>query len=119
MEEVGGGQAPIFQATYDGGTAPGDWQDANVMPIFNKVAKWDQGNDRQVSLMAVCCKLMESVLRDGMMENLERDGLIKPRRHGFMPGNRVEATYCPECFEKVSSVVDSGKPFDAVFRFTD
>ncbi len=104
----------IFKRSLEYGEVPEDWQTANVTPIFKKGAKADPGNYRPVSLTSVCCKLLESILRDKMMDHLLTNDLLKPSQHGFIPG-RSCCTNLLEFMEKATAVIDSGKPFDVIF----
>jgi hypothetical protein len=90
------------------------WRSANVTPIFKKGAKSDPGNYCPVSLTSVCCKLLESILRDALMDHLTADNLLNPSQHGFMPGNSC-TTNLLEFMEKTMKVIDAGLPFDVVF----
>ena len=104
----------IFKRSLEYGEVPEDWKTANVTPIFKKGAKADPGNYRPVSLTSVCCKLLESILRDKMMDHLLTNDLLKSSQHGFIPG-RSCCTNLLEFMEKATAVIDSGKPFDVVF----
>ena len=66
------------------GEVPDDWRAANVTPIFNKGSQADPGNCRPVLLTSVCCKVMESVIRDKMMNHLEPHWLINESQHRFV-----------------------------------
>jgi hypothetical protein len=78
----------IFRESVRTGEVPEDWKRANVTPIFKKGAKTDPGNYRPVSLTSVCCKLLESVLRDALMNHLAGNNLLNQSQHGFMPGKQ-------------------------------
>jgi hypothetical protein len=104
----------IFRESVRTGEVPEDWKRANVTPIFKKGAKTDPGNYRPVSLTSVCCKLLESVLRDALMNHLAGNNLLNPSQHGFMPGKSC-STNLLEFFEKTTKVIDAGKPFDVIF----
>ena len=41
-------------------------------------------NYRPVSLTSVVCKLLESLLRDHMVDFLEKHNLLKDTQHGFL-----------------------------------
>jgi hypothetical protein len=67
------------------GEVPDDWREANVTPIFMKRSKRNPGNYRQVLLTSVCCKVMESVIRDAVTVSptavivyLENIGFVYP-----------------------------------------
>ena len=65
-------------------TVPKDGKDANVTPIFKKGAKSSPDNYRPVSLTSVPCKIMESIMRDKMVDHLLENKLINNSQHGFM-----------------------------------
>ena len=54
----------IFQNSYNTGTVPSSWKEANITPIFKKGDKKDPKNYRPVSLTSILCKVMESALKD-------------------------------------------------------
>jgi hypothetical protein len=60
----------IFQRSMAEGIVPEDWKEANVTPIFKKGKKSCPSNYRPVSLTSVCCKIMESVVRDAVTKHL-------------------------------------------------
>jgi hypothetical protein len=91
-----------------------EWKSANVTPIFKKGTRSEPGNYRPVSLTSVCCKLLESILRDELMKHLTANCLLNPSQHGFMPGKSC-TTNLLEFMEKMTSVIDAGQPFDVVF----
>ncbi len=93
---------------------PKDWRQANVTPIFKKGSKADPGNYRPVSLTSVCCKLLESIIKDRLVEHLDKNKLILPSQHGFVKG-RSCTTNLLEFFEIATATVDLGEAFDLVF----
>ena len=52
----------IFQTSYDTGTVPQEWREANVVPIYKKGRKSDPSNYRPISLTCIACKLMEHII---------------------------------------------------------
>jgi hypothetical protein len=58
----------IFQASYAEGHSPADWKMAKICPIYTKGHESDPGNYRPVSLTPVVCKVMESVVRDHLLQ---------------------------------------------------
>jgi hypothetical protein len=57
-----------------------------VTPIFKKGTKEDPGNYRPVSLTSVPCKVLESIVKDRIMNHLLDKDLIGESQHGFMAG---------------------------------
>ena len=74
----------IFNKSMYTSTDPKDWKDANVTPILKKGAKSNPDNYRPISLTSVPCKIMESIMRDKMVDHLLANKLIQNSQHGFM-----------------------------------
>ena len=51
----------IYTQSLNSGHIPRDWLTANVIPIFNKRGCSNPSNYRTISLMSVCCKLLEHI----------------------------------------------------------
>ena len=60
-----------------------------MTPIFKKGARTKPENYRPVSLTSIPSKIMESIVRDGLMAHLEENSLINPSQHGFMSGREI------------------------------
>jgi len=76
----------IFKKSLEMGKLPSDWKLAEVTAIFKKGAKTDRGNFRPVRLTSVCCKLLESLIRDHAMSYLLDNSLLSNRQYGFIKG---------------------------------
>ena len=63
-----------------------DWKLAEVKALYKKGSKSNRGNYRPVSLTSVCCKLLQSFIRDDMMTYLIKNNLICNRQNGFIKG---------------------------------
>ena len=85
-----------------------------MTPIFKKGSRTKPENYRPVSLTSIPCKIMESIVKDGLMAHLEENSLMNPSQHGFMPGKSC-ATNLLEFLEFVTRIVDEGKNMDIVF----
>jgi Reverse transcriptase (RNA-dependent DNA polymerase) len=103
----------IFRESLDTGKVPGDWKKANVMSIFKKGSKADCGNYRPVSLTCQVGKIMERVIKDELMEFVEKF-ILKDSQHGFR-SKRSCLTNLLEFLETVQTEVDEGKCMDVVF----
>ena len=58
----------IFNKSLETRKLPGDWKLAEVTAIYKKGSKHDRSNYRPVSLTSVCCKILESLIRDHNVE---------------------------------------------------
>ncbi len=75
-----------FRKTLDEGCLPWDWKKANVCPIFKKGSRKKLNNYRPVSLTPTACKIMEMLMRDGMLNHNNVNNLFSAEQHGFMEG---------------------------------
>ena len=114
VNEVSAPLTEIYRSSLATGDVPEDWRQANVTPIYKKGAKSDPGNYRPVSLTSVCCKVLESCIKDSIMHHLESNGLLNPSQHGFRAGHSC-TTNLLEFLEAVTKAVDNGEPVDVVF----
>jgi hypothetical protein len=73
--------AAILRKSLNTTTVPAEWKQANVVPIFKKGAKHDPSNYRPISLTCVCCRVMESILKDDITAHLTRNNIISESQH--------------------------------------
>ena len=104
----------IMKSSLEEGTVPTDWRTANVTPIFKKGVKSSPGNYRPVSLTTVCCRLMETMIKEEVVAHLDRHQLIRRSQHGFMRGRSCTSNLL-SFLEKVTEAADRGEAMDIVF----
>ena len=66
------------------GIVPSEWKEANITPLFKKGSRNKPENYKPVSLTSVVCKLLETLIRDHMVEFLVKHKLINTSQHGFL-----------------------------------
>ena len=76
----------IFTKSMKEGRVPDDWKNGHVTAIFTKGKKTTPGNYRLVSLASILYKLMESIIRDKLMEFVDERDLLSEDQHGFRSG---------------------------------
>ena len=59
----------LFNKSLASRLFPDNWKVADVTAIFKKGTKSDPGNYRPLSLTCVACKLLESFVRDAVVEH--------------------------------------------------
>ena len=104
----------LYKKSLNETSVPADWKSANVTPIFKKGTRSSVENYRPVSLTSLICKVFESIIRDTIVEYLERNQLISTSQHGFRKG-RSCLTNLLDFLDKVTGYVDSGDNVDVVF----
>ena len=104
----------FFPKSLDAGMLPSDWSLGEVTPIFKKGNKHDPASYRPISLTAVPSKVLESLVKDKILEDMQTLGLLHPAQHGFLP-RRWCATQLLEVLEEWSSAADDGVPVDVAY----
>lgn len=104
----------LFKKSVETGDVPLDWKSANVTPIFKKGGKGNPDNYRQISLTSIPGKILESIIKDQVIDHLNTNNLIHDTQHGFMK-NKSCTTNLLEFLEIVTNSVDKGQCFDIVY----
>ena len=103
----------LFQKSLSEGNLPEVWNKGNITPIHKKGPRNEAGNYRPVSLTSVVCKLLESIIRDHML-NYFNNTVITEFQHGFVRG-RSCLTNLLEVFEHWTSSMDEGYGVDVIY----
>ena len=69
-EELAQPLAMVFNSCLEEGVVPPDWKKSNLTPIYKSGSKGVPGNYRPVALTCIVCKVMESILRDALVDFL-------------------------------------------------
>ena len=96
------------------GIVPSEWKKANITLLFKKGSRNKPENYRPVSLTSVLCKLLETLIRDHMVEFLVKHKLINTSQHGFLK-SRSCLTNLLYFFEEITKWVDDRSPVDVVY----
>ena len=104
---------PLAKLSLEG-IVPSEWKEANIAPLFKKGPRNKPENYRPVSLTSVVCKLLETLIRDHMVEFLVKHKLINTSQHGFLKA-RSCLTNLLCFFEEITKWVDDGSPVDVVY----
>ena len=114
VEQISTPLAKCFNLSLEEGIVPSEWKEANVTPLFKKGSRNKPDNYRPVSLTSVVYKLLETLIRDHMVEFLIKHNLINTSQHGFLKA-RSFLTNILCFFEEMTKWVDDGSPVDVVY----
>ena len=98
----------------ESGVVPSEWKKANITAIFKKGSKKLAGKYRPVSLTSVVCKLMESIIRDSIMEHMSNNNLLNSRQYGFVSG-RSTVLQLIKVMDRWTEILDKGGCVDVVY----
>lgn len=113
-EELAKPLTQLYKLSMESSVIPQDWKDANVAPLFKKGARDKCENYRPVSLTCIICKILESIIKDKIIDHLDKYKLIRDSQHGFTKG-RSCLTNLLDFLELVTKWLDDGKPVDLVY----
>ena len=103
----------VFNMSLQEGIVPLEWKEANIIPLFKTGSRNKSVNYRPVSLTSVIYKVLETIIRDHMMDFLIKLKLINPYQHGFLKA-RSCLTNLLCFFEEITKWVDEGSPVDVI-----
>ena len=106
--------AYLFRNSLDTGHIPRDWGLARVVPIHKKGDRQNPSNYRPVSLTAVPCKVLESLIRDAILAHLTEQGLLSDHQHGFRP-KRSCSSQLLEVLDTLTRELEGGNPVDVIY----
>ena len=114
VEQIRTPFAKLFYLSLDEGIVPSEWKEANITPLFKKGSRNKPENYTPVRLTSIVCKLLETLIRDHMVEFLVKHKLINTSQHGFL---KVRSCLTNRlCFlEEITKWVDDGSPVDVVY----
>jgi len=98
----------IFNKLFIDGVLPKDWKSAHITPIHKKGARSIVSNYQPVSLTSVYCKMMESIIKDHLLNHLLSNNLISPQEFGLIPSRSCaisSATACPKLLYKPLAIL--------------
>ena len=104
----------VFQKSLNEGILPSDWLKACVTAIYKKGQKDLPDNYRPVSITSIICKLMESIVRDKIVEHMTYNNLFSKKQHGFVPKKNC-MTNLLICIEMWTQLLEDGEAVDVIY----
>ena len=104
----------IFNQSLKENTVPEEWKKAQVSAIFKKGEKSLAGNYRPVSLTSIACKVMETIVRNRLVDHMKINKLFTVKQYGFMSG-RSTALQLLSVLDKWTAAMECGNPVDCIY----
>lgn len=104
----------LFNKSLESGCIPQEWREAEVVAIFKKGTKSDPGNYRPVSLTCISCKVLESLIRDALVNYFNENKLYAESQHGFR-NKRSCMTQLLQVMNDLTKIIDEGDTMDMVY----
>ena len=100
----------IFQASYNQGTVPTAWRQADVVPVFKKGDPATPSNYRPISLTAISCKLMEHIMQTSIMRHLNNNVIPTTPSMAFASVACVRLSCCSPLLISTEPLTTTSKP---------
>ena len=97
----------IHQTSVSTGVLPDEWKTANITAIYKKGHRQVAGNYRPVSLTSIVCKMLESIVRDQIVDYMKLNKLFSRKQFGFI-GGRSTTLQLLKVLDEWTSVLDRG-----------
>ena len=104
----------IFSTSIRSGKLPIDWKKAHVAAVFKKGDRGSPNNYRPISLTSIICKVLESILRDHIVDYLHCNNLFSTQQYGFVPG-RSTSLQLLNMLDTITDAVDSNGQVDIIY----
>ena len=85
-----------------------------MTPIYKKGNRGKAANYRPVSLTSQICKVIESIIRDAIVQHLEHNNLIYNSQHGFRSGRSCLSNLLT-FLDKLTECWDRGENVDVIY----
>lgn len=104
----------IFNTSLRNQELPSEWKHANVSAIFKKGKKTFPQNYRPISLTCILCKIMESIIRDSIIQHMRSNKLFSPKQFGFL-NERSTILQLLHVLNIWTEILDQGGSIDTVY----
>ena len=113
-DKVADGLAILFNKSLRVKQIPNIWKKARVTAIHKKKNKKLACNYRPVSLTSIVCKVMETIVRDHIVEYMKKESLFSDRQYGFISG-RSTTLQLLAVLDLWTEAIEDGYPIDAIY----
>jgi len=104
----------IFNLSLKLSYLPKDWKASIVSVIHKKGNKDLVSNYRPISLTSICCKILESIIRDKLMSYFLSNNLFSEVQYGFIKG-RSTSLQLIKLLDEIVNSFDNGDQVDIVY----
>ena len=104
----------LYETSYNSGSLPLDWRTGSIVAVHKTGNKNDPANYRPISLTCVICKIMESIIRDSIIEYFIANRFFSDNQYGFIKG-RSTTSQLLWIMDDWMEFLDSGGQIDVIY----
>ena len=106
--------ACLFSRSLLLGEIPDEWKTSHVTVLYKKGKKDCIENYRPISLTCICCKLMETLVRDIVLNHFVSNNLFSDKQYGFIKG-RSTVLQLLKLTDEWTSSLDDNAQIDVIY----
>ena len=104
----------IWRKSLDSGEIPSVFKISNITPVHKGGPRQIPKNYRPVALTSHLIKVFEKIIRNELVNFIERNDLMNPNQHGFRAG-RSCLSQLLQHFDKITRLLEQGKNVDIIY----
>ena len=104
----------LWEHSFSKGKIPASLKQQFITPIHKKDSKADPANYRPVSLTSHVIKVFERVIRNSLVDYLEKNFLLSDKQHGFRRG-RSCLTQLLSHYDNILKNLNEGREVDVIY----
>jgi len=104
----------LYRKSLENKRLPVSWKCSSISVIFKKGIKTLAENYRPISLTCILCKILESIIREHLVDHMLKNALFTDKQYGFI-GGRSTALQLLRVLDEWSEAIDEGKDVDVVY----
>ena len=104
----------LFRKSLQNRRLPTFWKHSTVSVIFKSGVKGLAENYRPISLTSILCKMLESIIREHLVDHMLMNALFSDKQYGFI-GGRSTALQLLRVFDEWTEAIDQGDDIDIIY----
>ena len=113
-EEISLPLEKIFNQSLKQGYLPKIWKVGEISAIFKKGNRRIAGNYRPVSLTSIVCKILETLVREKIIQHMRENNLFSKHQYGFID-RRSTTLQLLYILDEWTKILDEGGTVDIVY----
>ncbi len=86
---------------------PKSWELAHISAIFKKGSRSLPNNYRPIFITCICCKILESLIRDYIISHMKENMLFNLHQYGFITGSSTTLQLL-KVLDEWTEILDNG-----------
>ena len=104
----------IYNSSIRSERLPEQWKDAHISAIFKKGDRKQPNNYRPISLTSIVRKVLESIIRDKIINHMEANNLFSNKQYGFITG-RSTTLQLLKVLDDWAEIMDNNGQVDIIY----